>query len=276
MGGNHSEEIDLLDVAAKTYRAIRNNLVFVVGLPILGVAIGFLNVKSAPKHFESKMVVYSEILTYPVAGELIETLDELIHDDPALLSRKLGLSENQGSKIREISISPVGEVAPTFPIDIKYLRIKVLVDDQNLLDTLQGALLEYFEQNHFVKIRVDQRKAYYLQLIRDLDQELQSLETLKQNNYSGNFIERAKGNVMFDPTTVNSKIIALKEDRIIYSNNLELVNSVQIVEGLTENNHLVSEPRKFTMVSCGLIGLILAFLVIGSRALYDAIKNLNP
>ena len=46
-----------------------------------------------------------------------------------------------------------------------------------------------------------------------------------------NSLRKRKGNVMFDPTIVNSKIVELTKEKITLQNNLALVNSVQVIEG---------------------------------------------
>ena len=48
-----------------------------------------------------------------------------------------------------------------------------------------------------------------------------------------NSFREAKGNVMFDPTIVNSKIVELTKEKITLQNSLALANSVQVVEGFS-------------------------------------------
>jgi hypothetical protein len=122
-------------------------------------------------------------------------------------------------------------------------------------------------------VRVRQRKDYYEQLQKEVDKELKSLEDFKQSIYSGKFIEQAKGNIMFDPTTVNSKIIELKKERINYLNSLELVNSVQVVEGFTKFDRPVNGRKFLSAFVGGMAGCILAFMIMGIRALNVAVKK---
>jgi hypothetical protein len=67
---------------------------------------------------------------------------------------------------------------------------------------------------------------------------------------------------MFDPTTVNSKILELKEKKLTYQNSLQLSNSVQVIDGFTKfSKH--SKPRLSVLMSFGLItGLITSGIVI--------------
>ena len=70
-------------------------------------------------------------------------------------------------------------------------------------------------------------------MIASVDKEIKDMEQLKARIANGEFFQATKGNVMFDPTTVNSKIIELTERKIDYENKLQLSNSVQVIEGFT-------------------------------------------
>ncbi len=94
-------------------------------------------------------------------------------------------------------------------------------------------LVHYLENNEFVKIRVEQNKNYLKQMLAKLEQEIKDMEEFKLKIFNGEFFQSAKGNVMFDPTIVNSKILELTKEKINLQNNLALANSVQVIEGFT-------------------------------------------
>ena len=65
---------------------------------------------------------------------------------------------------------------------------------------------------------------------------------------------------MFDPTTVNSKIVELTEKKINYENNLQLSNSVQVIDGFSEFRK-ESKPRlNFSLTGGAVFGLFLVGL----------------
>lgn len=104
-------------------------------------------------------------------------------------------------------------------------------------------------------------------MITSVDKELKDMSDLKAKISNGEFFQTAKGNVSFDPTTVNSKIIELTEKKIDYENKLQLINSVQVIDEFTKfRGH--SKPRMSISMGIGaLCGLLIAIAVIAARAL---------
>ncbi len=63
------------------------------------------------------------------------------------------------------------------------------------------------------------------------------------------FFKATDGNVMFDPTAVNSKIIELTKEKINLQNALALANSVQVIEGFTKFESPV-QAQAFSFPDC--------------------------
>jgi hypothetical protein len=99
------------------------------------------------------------------------------------------------------------------------------------------------------------------------DKEIAELEEFKTRIYKGDFFQNAKGNVMFDPTDVNTKILELTEKRISYQNGLAIANSVQLIDGFTQFEKQSKPKLSRAIISGFLGGAAMAFLLLFLRFL---------
>jgi hypothetical protein len=102
------------------------------------------------------------------------------------------------------------------------------------------------------------------------------MEELKRKISSGDFFQAAKGNVMFDPTTVNSKILELTEKKIGYQNSLQLSSSVQVVDGFTEFKKHSKPKLSILMISGATFGLTVAGLIVLIRLIRSLLSMSKP
>lgn len=264
-----SEDIDLLQLLIKTLKIIKSNTIIIVSFFLVGSLIGFLWYSTAPKVYESKMMVSSEILTESYSKELIENLNQLISENnPVAFASKLNLSAEESQKIRKIEIENANGKPETLKEDEKiFLIITVFISDQSILPKLQKNIIAYLENNDYARVRVEQKKKFYLSMITKVNEEISGLEDFKNKIYKGDFFATVKGNVMFDPTSVNTKIIDLTKQRIEYENSLQIVNSVQVVNSFTIFSKPTSPKLSISLVSGAFIGLIFVGILIAYKGI---------
>jgi hypothetical protein len=99
-------------------------------------------------------------------------------------------------------------------------------------------------------------------MIAKMQQEIKDLEDLKLRIANGDFFESARGNVSFDPTTVNSKILELTEKKINLENSLQVVNSVQVIEDFTAFQKPVRPRLSLSLIGGAVLGLLVAGFLI--------------
>lgn len=274
METKNQDEIDLVALAVKFVRTIRKNIVLISLMVLAGAGAAYVWASAYPKTYQSKMLMTSDILTFSYAEKLINTLHELAGEgNYETLEQRLNLSRGQVENIAALTLTSGVEGAGLEERKKNYLVISVRLKKLEGLDSLQHGLVQYFENNDFVKIRVRQRKELYQQLVKDVETEIQSLEVLKQNMYSGDFIGKTKGNIMFDPTIVNTKIIDLKRHLFNYRDSLELVNSVEVIDGFTSFNTPIAVRKKTATLVGAFLGGLLAFTIIAFRALIVAVRQ---
>ncbi len=265
-----SDEIDLAELLAKIVIGVKNNIKIILGAFILGTIIGLAYYQLVPKIYESRMLISSEILTESYSKNMVSDLNKLIDEkNPGAISSKLQLSENQSNALEEIEIKSSIEKSEFIKEQEKnFLTIICQSEDNTIWPDLQQGLINYLESNEFVKTRVEQRKKYITQIIEKIDKELIDLNVLKERIANGQITQSGKDNlVLFDPTTVNSKILELNKEKINLQNSLETVNSIQLVEGFTVFKKQVSPRLSISLAAGASFGLFLVILLLVIKSL---------
>ena len=127
--------------------------------------------------------------------------------------------------------------------------------------------------NEYVKIRVRQREDFYKSMIGKVSQEIKSLDSLKNRLFKGQTVYAKSAEMMLiDPTSIYSKIIELNKEQINYKNALELVNSIQLVEGFTVYNKPVSPKLSISLVAGASIGIFFVLALLGVKSLRKIVQ----
>lgn len=268
---NKGDEIDLFELFLKGINIFRDNFWTIFIFFLMGIGLGLVHYHYSKNVFENKMVISSSILTKSYCQKLIETTNKYRKENNLkAISSQLRVTENQAEEIISLSIDDLLEFN-----DLKEqtaFLITVRVHNQDILPDLQKGLIQYLEDNEFVKVRVEQNKRYFEQTISKLEQEIKDMEMLKQKISTGAFFQSNTGNIMFDPTTVNSKILELTKEKINLENNLALVNSVQIIEGFTPFQRPSSPRLSVSLISGSLIGLFFVSFLIAFKSIRKIIR----
>jgi uncharacterized protein involved in exopolysaccharide biosynthesis len=273
-----SDEIDLLELVLKTVNVIRHNFFLIVAFFVLGTALGTAYYYSVKKVYESKIMIRSSILIEPYAREMIDNINLFIKQhNIEELSSQLKISEEAAENLSYLDIEdPVTETLEKENNWIFILTAKVY--DPKSRPELQKGLIQYLENNEYVKVRVDQNRNLLRQYIDKINQEIQALEELKATVFKGDFFDNKNGNMMFDPTEINSKIVQLTKEKLQAESDLKLVSSVQLIQGFTKLKKPTSPKLSLSIVAGAFVGLILVSILIafkGIRKLLsaaDAIK----
>jgi hypothetical protein len=253
----HHEEIDLVALLAKSIRAFRRNLVLI--LICFGATIGLAVWiwSTSPKVYESRMIIYSSILTESYCVELGENINALVNDRnyPELAAR-LGITEQQASAMKG--------ALETVPEESRFaIVVTVRTIDNAILPDLQKGLMQYISQNDFVKLREDEKKRGYQELIERISDEIDKLEAVKQRFVQGS--ANSGGMVLMDPSDAYMGTVALVQQKVEAEEMLKLASAVQLVEGFVPLKKPVG-PRLLVLLAGALVaGLVLSTALIGFR-----------
>lgn len=270
----NSDEIDLVELLVKGVLLIKRNLFQIVIFFAIGSGLGFAYASLAPKVYESNMILSSGILTESYSKRLIENLNALIQEKNIIeLSARLSLTQDETEVLNKFKIESVKEKSTSAQdSDNASFLVTVELKDESLLPKLEEGLVNYLQDNDFVKIRVEQNKNYLKQMIQKVQAEIESLESFKASIYEGKFFQSTSGNIMFDPTTVNSKIIDLSKEKINLENSLQLVNSVQVINSFTKFDKPVWPKKSVSMAAGATFGLFLVGLMIAFKSIRKLVR----
>jgi len=266
----NSDEIDLLELLARIVISIKSNFKLILGAFLVGSLLGLAYYQFVPKSYESRMLISSEILTESYSKTIAEDLNKLIRErNIGSLSSKLKITPKEALALGKLEVKNAIEKADGRKEEEKnYLTISCQTSDNSIWPSLQNGLISFLENNDYVKIRVEQKKKYFTQVIEKIDKELVDLNDLKSRIANGQVTQSSKDNlILFDPTTVNTKILDLNKEKINLQNQLEIVNSIQVVEGFTVFEKPVSPKLSISLVAGSSIGLFFVALIIGFKSL---------
>ena len=264
MTDKHTDEIDLVELLARFVRVLWRHAVLIVGCVVVALGLSVWIGLAKPKVYESRMMIYSDILTESYCDQLAENLSALIKDENYdLLSKRLGMSPEQASKLRRVQIEGTleGQVSEA---ERNFVVVVVRTVDNSILPDLQEGIMQYISEKDFVKVRTEEKKRFYKELIARVGEEIEKLETVKQRISAGEF-RQVSGMVMMNPADIYRQTVELFKEKLTLEEELRLVNSVQLVEGFSPVKRHVS-PKLSLLVSGGLLlGLVFAFLILGLR-----------
>jgi small basic protein len=269
------DEIDLLELLAKIVITIKSNILSIIIAFVIGSILGLCYYQFVPKTYESQMLISSDILTESYSKALVEDINKLVKEKSfTTISTKLNISEQEASKLGKLGIKNGLEKSDGIKEEDKnYLQINVQSSDNTIWSNLQNGLINFLESNDYAKIRIDQKRKYYVQIIQRIDIELVDLAELKNNISSGKMSQSSKDNlILFDPTTVNTKILELNKEKINLQNELETVNGVQLVEGFTVFEKPVSPKLSISLVAGASVGLFFVALIIAFKSLRKIVR----
>lgn len=270
-----SDEIDLIELLAKVTLGIKNNFRSLVLAFVIGSLLGLAFYQFVPKVYESNMIIQSDILAESYGERIAESMDLLIREQNfEILGSRMGISLEKAASINKIKIESVKQKQTnTTEKENNTFIITVRTTDNTLLPDLQNGLINYLRNNEFVKVRVRQRQDYYKAMIEKVGQEISSLDSLKKRLFTGKPIYSNSAEMMLvDPTTIYSEIIKLSKEQIEYKNGLELVNSIQLVEGFTIYKKPVSPKLSISLAAGASIGVFFVLTLTAIKGLRKIVE----
>jgi hypothetical protein len=266
-----NDEIDLLQIFLHLVNILRANFWLIISFFLLGTALGLTRYVTARKIFENRMIISSGILTKTYSNILINNVNRhLAEGNGATVARDLNISPEDVKSISYLKVEDLTEPDPTKESDRFIVTAETY--NQDVLNNLQKGLIYYFESNEFAKIRVEQNKSYLKQTLAKIDEEIKDMEAFKIRIFKGDFFQRSNGNIMFDPTVVNTKILELTKEKINAQNAFALANSVHVIEGFTPFEK-PSKPRlSYSLFTGAFLGLFFGGMIIAVKSIRKILK----
>jgi hypothetical protein len=259
------DEIDLIDLFFKAVVLLQKNFWLILAFFVAGSLLGLAYFYSSSKVYESQLVVSSDILTESYAKVLFDISNtHLRQGNIDGLAGQLHVDISVASQVKLITIEKLSTVEIK---ENERFLITVGVLDPQILPALQEGIVKSMSENEFVAVRQELKKNGLRETITATEREIKDLQDFKVNLYKGDFFERNRGNVMFDPTEVNSKILELEEKRIQLENDLKLANSVQVIQRFTKYQRQVSPRLSVSLIAGSTVGLAFVVLFIAFKSI---------
>ncbi|MBT1704584.1 hypothetical protein [Chryseosolibacter indicus] len=272
------DEIDLLDLFLKFVLIIKNNALTILLFFIVGTVIGTLYYYSSKKVYENGLLIRSTILADASSKVIFENLNNFLKEDnKAEASKLLNLTPEEAANISSIKIDDK-ELRESMPQNPKekpavLFLIKARTYNQDFLPRLEKGIIYFIENNPYVKIRIEQNKKNLTELVKKSEEEIKSLESLKERFYEGSFFrEKKDGSILFDPTEINSKIIELTEKKHEYQNELDLVQSVQVIQPFIALQNPVSPNLALTISAGAFFGMVMVGIFIAFKSVRKLVR----
>ena len=259
------DEIDLVDVFFKAVILLQRNFWLILIFFVIGTLLGLAYYYSSTKVYESQMIISSDILTESDAEIFFDiSRKHMQQGDRGALAGQLQIDVPTASQITSISMEKLAQ--PEAGENERFL-ITVGVLDQVVLPALQAGIVKAMSEIEFVSVRQELKKTALIENIASTSREIKDLQDFKTNMYKGDFFDRNSGNVMFDPSEVNSKILEFEEKRIKMENDLRLANSIQVVQGFTKFRRHSSPRLSVSLAAGSSVGLVFVGLLIAFKSI---------
>jgi hypothetical protein len=132
------------------------------------------------------------------------------------------------------------------------LTVNLNLADNASLPEFQKSLITFFSSNEYFKTKSRQRIDLYTTLIKEIDSEIKSLDSLKSRLMSQNSSKSEM--VIVDPSNLSLTKIKLRKERLAYGNALELASGIQVVDN-------ISAVEKKSTLKYSLAGLFGGFIL---------------
>jgi hypothetical protein len=250
---NHTDEIDLLELFIKIYDIIQRRYRLLIAITALGILLGGSYYQWKAPVYKSYLIGTSDVLNVEQIKYLIDNLKlHLENNGAAALATALHLEENEASNIVDINVlEKDAEEKNTF-----YLEISRSSNES--LEKYQEGITSYFENNSFVKTRVNLKKESIRELIVSLkieEAELNKMNAIIKDNIAGHLSkDQAKGSIFNlyvpDITEVSKQKVLLKEKELELTKEFNLLSGIQIIQGFNNYNN---PSNQWNMKSVGII-----------------------
>jgi len=197
----------LLQAIRDLIRLIFRNKILIICFLVIGVTAGVLRHKTSPAYYNVDMTVRHTELTNQVYGQMIRSLDNLVASGASeMLAHVLRLDASMAGQIRSISARELDGrdmLKDTSSLREGIFVIEMTLSHAEVADTLETALLKYFNDNPFInKLKQDQIQLHSRRL-ELMDGELRKIDSLMKASNTFNSADLLKQLLKFADTRQN-------------------------------------------------------------------------
>jgi hypothetical protein len=236
-----NQEVDLLEVLAKFYSYLRENIFLAIFFPLAGAGIGFFVFATTEDNIESSMMVVTNLLTHPECDFLLTELEKADTFQGVPPEQRAGLVQISHAIISDPDFKGIKDPQSAPNVHIK---ITLQVRRHELLRVFEQSIITYLEASRPAIRKKYEFHKFYTEMIAEIDQELASLQQFKAHaepKTLANFL---------NPSALYTEAVNLTEKRVNYELRLRNSNIFQLVQGFDA----LSRTTKLSIVSYILAG----------------------
>lgn len=250
MENRKDQEIDLLNLLARFFEAIRQN--WIVFLVLITISVAFcLYISSLTKaNYRSSMLILTALLNEKESEFIFEQLnkaDTFPGLDSDTKKRVLGIT----SKVLPTNTDPT--------LKQVYIEVTARVSDISAFRPLQQSLIDYLDQTEPVLRKRYERIQFDSAMIQRIDNELAAMDEVKQNVPVTN-------KDYIDPSQLYAKSVELFQERLEYIQDMREVSTIKVIKGFESLAADTKMPKVFVV----LIGIVAGFFAF---AFFLAVKT---
>jgi hypothetical protein len=262
-----SGEIDLMELLAKGYRAVKANLLVFIILPLAGLVLMFsLSFRSGNKYASSMMIT---------TNLLSENEAKFIFEELGRADSIPGLSEEESKKLVSLKFEvekglSIGTNDPKLASNgqMVYLKIIANVTDPSVFPAIEKKLIAYLNNVGPVMQNRKNLEIFYKSVIQKIDHEIAAMDQIKSSD------KNALANYV-DPANLFAKTVELYKERVDNEVKLKNIESVQVAKGFGSLIKDSKMPKVIVAMVGLLMGLALATFLMFVRYFNSYNRSLN-
>lgn len=260
---------------------------FIFSFLLAGILLGFVYDQIKTPYYESAATVTSGLsyfegiidpseLDYPIidqkiAIDMVNALgDVVVSGEYEVLAKTLEISIETAQMIKLIEAEQLYELdLENRRQKLSQFKITVRVLDNQSIELLQAALLNFFNKNAYSNKNYTLFKEQAPELILYLDQEIIDLRDYRNQIKNKSDVELSSISIANDKSELlQNQIIQLFERKQSIERDLELLNPISFVSEFP----VYKNPKSRTLVRIGILGIL--FLITGFfLALFREVRN---
>lgn len=271
--GSRQDDIDLIALLEGSVLFFRKyKWVFLVAI-IAGLLLGYLRYRALPTVYKSRMIVQSTIITNQNGIQIVANWNQVLRSgDYAALAKIFNLGEDIICKAKQVKAEEIQKIFTAN--NPNGFIIEVMVTDNSILADLQNGIVYGFENNGYVKDRLQAKRNRLQEMIDKTGTELNKMDSTKkmvENALSGK--GSSTSSLIVDASTINRQWIEMNEKHLSLKEDLKFSNGMQVLQDFTEFKNPAG-PNLFLWLLLGLISCVaIAFIYTLFRSINQKLKN---
>ncbi|MBN2891646.1 MAG: hypothetical protein JXL97_07255 [Bacteroidales bacterium] len=272
-----NDEIDLKELGLKIFKFLGNHKIIWIIAFVIAILAGIYKYSTTKIRYEAKMIVTSTLFIENSSGVYVVDLqpvsmllsilqDKVETSNYNYISSFLDLDD--ASFLKSMDIAIYSDKA-LFKSDPQNIEITVEVSDKSKLNELQGKILDYCNNNEFIRASFENQDVTIKNSTRIIDEKLNFVDSL--NDLIENEVLKNNQVVLFSlgdwASVVDLELSKVKLNALISSN-----NPVVIVNGFSDYPEIIDERLVKSLIYFVLV-FVLAFVFAFVLEIFKFLKN---